>query len=1118
MDTELWTSSIDLTGLTDPEVQFNLDYYALGDYAAVNTSTDGGTTWANLYTWTAAPRGPRVFSSAIPGAGLNNVKVRWHYGNASWAWWWEVNSVEVTACEPTANPAIELNKTVGTTPGVSAAGDNITVSYGTEVYYCYQIQNTGDVALNFHDLDDSALGEILDDLPYALAPGAYSPQVVVPATPMATVTNVGTWTAVSALAGYMVDDTIAYNWQDISGTGTAIPLTDDSMSPAIPLGFAFDYFGTNYPNVYVSSNGFMTVLAGQCNGCCTGQPIPTVGDPDGVIAGWWEDLNLSAGGTVHYQTLGSAPNRVFIVQFTSVPHYSSGNDVTMQFKLFETTNVIEVHYQVAPSDGGTHSAGIENADGSAGVQWYYGTASLTTPEAVQYAPMPVYSATDTDTATVNVLLPNINVNPLSLSTTLVFNTSTTLPMTVANTGQGNLMWEITEVEPTVVPPGTPADPTTFERPVITSSKDCGPYMGPNAGPVPEGFLQYCAPAGRQPAPEIRNPLAPTDTAYSLELTTGSFFSFPLNNFGAQTGHGTQTRQIFAMDFNADATTMYAIDYATNDFGTLDLNTAAFTVIGTSTPLGGQSWTGLTIDPLTNQAYASSCDITSSAIYSVNLNNGATTLIGTTTDAPCLIDISISPDGDMYGHDIVNNSIYLVNRNTGAVTLVGPTGYDANYAQGMDFDNDTGTLYIFLFDFGSFGTIYGTVDLNTGAVTPLAFAQDLEYEGAVQNTSYCAAQDAPWLSLSPTTGTTAAGASTPVAATFNATGLAVGTYTSQLCIRSNDPDAGPGNGTNLVIVPVTLQVINQCPAGAVTGALTTTDPTFNRPVHGNPGCFPDPYVGTHVPYDVYSYNLTGPTPADVWASLCGSTAFNSVLVIYQAPNGAMHPFNPAQPCTNAVAYDDDFCQSQPLIDQATFGNGWIDIVVAGYANDGLGPYTLNLDSNSCNGGSAKINVSPLSVNNGQACMNQNTQVTQPMTVRNVGNRSLYTWAADSSNASCTSISNVSWLSLPEASFATVTWRDVRHQRDLQLDRLCARRVHGQRLLQQQRPGCRFRQRDGHGDRAGDDDRLLGADGGRSDRASRGAGAVARQHPDGRLPGGCGPGAGCGVCAAAEEVGR
>ena len=204
---------------------------------------------------------------------------------------------------------------------------------------------------------------------------------------------------------------------------------------------------------------------------------------------------------------------------------------------------------------------------------------------------------------------------------------------------------------------------------------------------------------------------------------------------------------------------------------------------------------------------------------------------------------------------------------------------------------------------------------------------------------------------------------------------------------------------------------------MTGALTSSDPTFNRPVHGNPGCFPDPYVGTQSHYDVYSYNLAGPAPADLWASLCGSTAFNSVLVVYRAPDGAMHPFNPSQPCTNAVAYDDDFCGSQPLIDENTFGNGWIDIVVAGYTNDGMGPYTLNLDSNSCTGGSADIDVSPLSISSGFTCMAQNTQVTRAMTVRNVGDRTLYTWAADSSHANCVPISDVSWLRLPDASFST-----------------------------------------------------------------------------------------------------
>ncbi len=42
-------------------------------------------------------------------------------------------------------------------------------------------------------------------------------------------------------------------------------------------------------------------------------------------------------------------------------------------------------------------------------------------------------------------------------------------------------------------------------------------------------------------------------------------------------------------------------------------------------------------------------------------------------------------------------------------------------------------------------------------------------------------------------------------TFDSAGLPVGTYTGQLCIRSNDPDNGPGNETNLVVVPVTLTV-------------------------------------------------------------------------------------------------------------------------------------------------------------------------------------------------------------------------------------------------------------------------------------------------------------------------
>lgn len=66
-------------------------------------------------------------------------------------------------------------------------------------------------------------------------------------------------------------------------------------------------------------------------------------------------------------------------------------------------------------------------------------------------------------------------------------------------------------------------------------------------------------------------------------------------------------------------------------------------------------------------------------------------------------------------------------------------------------------------------------------------------------------DVPWLSLSDSAGSNAAGTSTPVTVSFDSSGLAPGSYAANLCVTSNDPDPGPGNGTALVVVPVELVV-------------------------------------------------------------------------------------------------------------------------------------------------------------------------------------------------------------------------------------------------------------------------------------------------------------------------
>ena len=57
----------------------------------------------------------------------------------------------------------------------------------------------------------------------------------------------------------------------------------------------------------------------------------------------------------------------------------------------------------------------------------------------------------------------------------------------------------------------------------------------------------------------------------------------------------------------------------------------------------------------------------------------------------------------------------MNKTTGAATLVGPIGINANFAQGMDFDWATNTLYATMYVGTGVGA-YVAIDTTTGAPT------------------------------------------------------------------------------------------------------------------------------------------------------------------------------------------------------------------------------------------------------------------------------------------------------------------------------------------------------------------------------------------------------------------
>jgi subtilisin-like proprotein convertase family protein len=150
-----------------------------------------------------------------------------------------------------------------------------------------------------------------------------------------------------------------------------VSLGNDAMSAAVPLPFSFNFYGTSMTQLFIGSNGFLQLGSSSATTGIYGQTLPTTASPNNIIAGAWTNLNPSGGGTVSYFVTGSLPNRIFIVQFNNVQMVGVlglNGTCTFQIKLYETTNIIEVHLQTVDqpllSLAGPTTVALKNADGS----------------------------------------------------------------------------------------------------------------------------------------------------------------------------------------------------------------------------------------------------------------------------------------------------------------------------------------------------------------------------------------------------------------------------------------------------------------------------------------------------------------------------------------------------------------------------------------------------------------------------------------------------------------------------------------------------------------------------------------------------------------------------------
>ena len=144
-----------------------------------------------------------------------------------------------------------------------------------------------------------------------------------------------------------------------AGAGTPVTFSSSDNSIALlDLPFTFNYLGSDYTDLWVSTNGVIAFDSISL-GTPTNRPIPLGGPPYAFIAGWWDDLVVPSSGSVTTEETGVSPNRVFTVHFDDLDRAFGVGTVNLTFRLYETSNVIEVHYNNITGTSWNATAGWE---------------------------------------------------------------------------------------------------------------------------------------------------------------------------------------------------------------------------------------------------------------------------------------------------------------------------------------------------------------------------------------------------------------------------------------------------------------------------------------------------------------------------------------------------------------------------------------------------------------------------------------------------------------------------------------------------------------------------------------------------------------------------------------
>jgi len=230
------------------------------------------------------------------------------------------------------------------------------------------------------------------------------------------------------------------------GTVLGVPSNDDNIFAVNPIGFSFCYNGATYTEFGVCANGW--IYMGNATAANSYTALST-GSQNNVISAFNFDLQGDATtGDLRYQTIGTAPNRELVVQWSNYDAYQSvlNTDVyNFQIRLSESNGQIQMVYNNWTANGfrlaqvgirGASSADFNNRSVSNGIEtWATSSAGLTNGATCESN----LGLTPSNGQTYTWSLPAAPAVPISATFTGVLSTAMTVNWVDNSTNEANFI-------------------------------------------------------------------------------------------------------------------------------------------------------------------------------------------------------------------------------------------------------------------------------------------------------------------------------------------------------------------------------------------------------------------------------------------------------------------------------------------------------------------------------------------------------------------------------------------------------------------------------------------------------------------------------------------------------